>query len=459
MLTIQNHQRERSTVMLVMAITVLLAVLAIWSLKPSVAVALSDGSFKVGEDFYDTLEDAAAAVPAGGTIVLTQDAIIAQRDGWVALNEDKAYTLDLNGKTLTADTYYSSALYITAGDITITNGAIVSHSDISAVIVAGGTVTFEDISIEATRYSFQSAVTVDGGTLSVVGGDYVGGESALHCESGNIVITAGRFRAVYGTGGCLVAYGGTIDLALGSKAETTAWLNDADEVSVARSIIILAISVTAPATGCEPDTVAVSGLGSNFTSSAVTWTPTVTSGTFLGATEYSATVTLTADAGYTFTGLVVANINGLTTTVSNNTGSTVKLSCTFATTIPVDFRALDAAIKTAKEKTQSDYTEETWNALQDVLSDSIALRAQENAMQDEVDAATEALLDAIAALEKNDAKVTPPDKKENNDDGAKLPLGDNSNLPSLLLACVLLMSGLVMMVTALKIRARLHEQM
>jgi len=95
-------------------------------------------------------------------------------------------------------------------------------------------------------------------------------------------------------------------------------------------IATAAITLTAPVTGATPSTTA-SGTG-NFTVGTVTWSPNPSK--FLGSTVYTATVTLTASTGYTFTGLATATINGQTATVTNNTGNTVTLSYTFPATDP-----------------------------------------------------------------------------------------------------------------------------
>jgi len=93
-------------------------------------------------------------------------------------------------------------------------------------------------------------------------------------------------------------------------------------------ITTAAITVTAPATGATPNTVAT-GTG-NFTMSAVSWTPT--DNPFLAATQYTASVTLTASSGHTFTGLTTATINTQIATTSNNIGTAVTLSFEFPAT-------------------------------------------------------------------------------------------------------------------------------
>ncbi|MDR0442684.1 MAG: hypothetical protein LBH44_04665 [Treponema sp.] len=88
------------------------------------------------------------------------------------------------------------------------------------------------------------------------------------------------------------------------------------------------IIVIAPVKGATPDTTA-SGTG-NFSIGAVSWSPA--NSPFFGGAVYTAKVTLTANNGYTFTGLNSASINGQNASVSNNTGMAVTLSYTFSAT-------------------------------------------------------------------------------------------------------------------------------
>ena len=86
--------------------------------------------------------------------------------------------------------------------------------------------------------------------------------------------------------------------------------------------------ITAPATGAVPDTSAVAG--NNFTVGAVTWSGSPVR--FAAGVAYTASVTLTANTGYTFTGLITATIDGFTAAIGSNSGSTVTLSRTFDAT-------------------------------------------------------------------------------------------------------------------------------
>jgi hypothetical protein len=89
------------------------------------------------------------------------------------------------------------------------------------------------------------------------------------------------------------------------------------------------INITAPTKGGTPATSAIVN-GTTFTAGAVTWTPA--DSPFLGSTEYTVTVTLTAASGHTFTETIQATVNGQTATISNNTGSAITLNYTFAAT-------------------------------------------------------------------------------------------------------------------------------
>jgi len=100
------------------------------------------------------------------------------------------------------------------------------------------------------------------------------------------------------------------------------------------------ITVTAPVTGATPST-ASSGSG-NFTRGNVTWSPTHSP--FQGGQVYTASITLTANNGYTFTGLTTANINGSTAAVSNNTGEAVTLTHAFQPTALAPITSTDITI-------------------------------------------------------------------------------------------------------------------
>jgi len=100
------------------------------------------------------------------------------------------------------------------------------------------------------------------------------------------------------------------------------------------------IGITIPSKGAVPDTSASVPDGSNFTAGTVTWIPS--HNLFLGGQQYTATVTLKANAGFTFlTTDFSAVINEIfEASDSNNTGSTVTLSFAFPATMEKDVQTI-----------------------------------------------------------------------------------------------------------------------
>jgi len=99
--------------------------------------------------------------------------------------------------------------------------------------------------------------------------------------------------------------------------------------TVVNVISAVSISITAPVNGVVPNNTATT-TDSGYTLGTVSWTPS--DNPFLGGKEYIATVSLTANNGYTFTGLNSANINGQTGTVTGNTGTNATISYSFPIT-------------------------------------------------------------------------------------------------------------------------------
>ena len=105
------------------------------------------------------------------------------------------------------------------------------------------------------------------------------------------------------------------------------------DITADTAITAAAVTITGPAKGVAPVTTAPAG-GTGYTCGAVSWSPN--DNPFKGGTVYTAMVTLTANEGYTFTGLTDAFVNAQAAVVSGNTGKSVTLSLTFAATEPDD---------------------------------------------------------------------------------------------------------------------------
>jgi hypothetical protein len=108
-------------------------------------------------------------------------------------------------------------------------------------------------------------------------------------------------------------------------------------VPLANVMDTAAITVTEPVTG-DPQDKAADGdcdiaAGVNFTCSLVDWTPD--DDPFEIGKQYTATVTLAADAGFAFDATFTATINGQPATVTHNANGTVTLSYQFAATAAV----------------------------------------------------------------------------------------------------------------------------
>jgi len=95
-----------------------------------------------------------------------------------------------------------------------------------------------------------------------------------------------------------------------------------------------AINVPVPSTGMSASTVATAAAGVNFGMSAITWSPALSGGVFAGETEYTATVTLTANANYVFRTptLNTATVNSSASVQSGNSTNNVTLSLDFPLT-------------------------------------------------------------------------------------------------------------------------------
>jgi len=91
-----------------------------------------------------------------------------------------------------------------------------------------------------------------------------------------------------------------------------------------------AVTVTAPATGAAPNSIATVSASDNFTTGSVTWTPG--DNPYKGSTQYSATVTLIAKTNYAFSSTSTASINGSSGTISNRTAGSLTVAHTFAAT-------------------------------------------------------------------------------------------------------------------------------
>jgi hypothetical protein len=118
----------------------------------------------------------------------------------------------------------------------------------------------------------------------------------------------------------------------GKTADCTVIVTDGSgDIGGKTPITVAEITITAPVNGGTPATT-VSSTSVRFTAGTVTWSPN--DDQFKPNEEYTATVTLTANSDYTFTGLNADNatINNSIASILSNTGETLTLSHKFPKT-------------------------------------------------------------------------------------------------------------------------------
>jgi hypothetical protein len=111
-------------------------------------------------------------------------------------------------------------------------------------------------------------------------------------------------------------------------------------------ITSVSITIIAPVRDEVPAATATASGTVNYTVGTVTWAPV--DNPYQGGKVYTASVTLTAASGYTFTGLTTATVNGQTATVSNNTGGSVTLSYAFPATDTRSFKNMSIKAQPSK---------------------------------------------------------------------------------------------------------------
>jgi len=194
--------------------------------------------------------------------------------------------------------------------------------------IAGGTegkfsytVTYpENASAEITLQKLPELDDVVLAPVSVTGGNGI--TQNLQLETGSYLLTVLARKDQL--------FAGTSEVAHIYPLFSTVYIKEFidNNFIAATPITGVGITVAAPAKGATQETSASGGsVGGKFTVGPVSWSPE--NSVFLGNTVYTATLTLTANTGYTFAGLGAASVNGLNASKTNNTGTTVTLSCAF----------------------------------------------------------------------------------------------------------------------------------
>ena len=179
-----------------------------------------------------------------------------------------------------------------------------------------------------------------------------------------------------------------IDLPVGTKITNVRYYLKDGTITDYPANIELKVEITAEAE--DGNTVKINGLPSNIVDAKATVT----------SVDGENTVTFAEAAGISDgkTALTKELEDGREYTVVVSSSNYPDLTAVF--TYKVDKTALQEQIKTPETLTKSDYTEESWKAVEDALKEARAADEKEHATQSEIDKAEKALKDAIDALVK-----------------------------------------------------------
>ncbi|MCL2873657.1 MAG: hypothetical protein FWE29_01850, partial [Defluviitaleaceae bacterium] len=242
---------------------------------------------------------------------------------WITLNADEGYTFTgltaatLNGRDATT-VYNTGAALIVSYEFPATDPISINSIGISVATPITGNAPSSIVtglgSFEVSAVTWSpTAEAFAPNTVYTVHVTLTANEGHNFNATPEVTINGNPASIVHNTGAALI-----VSYAFPATAST--------------AITTAALNVIHPATGDTPNTTAV-GAG-NFTISPVTWSPSVTN-IFAANTIYTATVTLTANEGFTFSGLTSASINGSPAVISNNTGNTVTISYIFPATASI----------------------------------------------------------------------------------------------------------------------------
>lgn len=149
---------------------------------------------------YDNLTDAIAAVPDNGTVVLAEDMAVPT----IEVADGKAFTLDLNGKTLSAEEG-AAVLKVTDGVVGIANGTVKTTSSRAITIDTRTSKGAAEVNIGA------DATVSSDGSLAVA----IFGENTLNIE-GKVFASNTEYATIQGNGTAASA-GSVINIADGAE--------------------------------------------------------------------------------------------------------------------------------------------------------------------------------------------------------------------------------------------------
>lgn len=206
-----------------------------------------------------------------------------------------------------------------------------------------------------------------------------------------------------------------INLPVGTKITNVRYYLKDGTITDYPANIELMVEITAEAE--DGNTVKINGLPSNIADAKATVT----------SVDGENTVTFAEAAGISDgkTALTKELEDGREYTVVVSSSNYPDLTAVF--TYKVDKTALEEQIKTPETLTKSDYTEESWKAVEDALKEARAADEKEHATQSEIDKAEKALKDAIDALVKKTDESGESKTSDNNTEDSSNSKTDQSS--------------------------------
>lgn len=170
---------------------------------------------QIGQTLYATLQAAINAVPKDNTqttITVVKD--VAEE---LTVYSDQNIILDLGGKTI--NNSGAKPVIVNSGDLTITNGSIVTDANQGAINHTAGSLTIDGVEIIATGN--RQAIYITGGTAEITGDSYLSSKTSgkptgsnmergtVQVVSGSLIITSGT---IIGTNQQAVSNEGTVTI-------------------------------------------------------------------------------------------------------------------------------------------------------------------------------------------------------------------------------------------------------
>lgn len=162
----------------------------------------------IGTTTYNTLGDAVNAVQKGDTITLLEDVSL---DNAIGVSGGQSFTLNLNGKTVTAQKNF---LDIVNGNVTLRGGTVIANGTVASTAKRDGNIygkltitdgTYTATGSNDTLKATGGKIVVDGGTFSGVNAMYVTGGGKIEVNSGNFT---GTYALYEEAGGSAIINGG-----------------------------------------------------------------------------------------------------------------------------------------------------------------------------------------------------------------------------------------------------------